>query len=152
MITVRNATIKDAVELAPRLREADVQESTRAHGTNCLLQHLMVAATGPLGTCRVAEVDGVVEAMFGARDSGDGRGIVWFVGSPVVDRHSLTMCKIGQAFVETRDFPVLFNYVDAENTAARKWLRWLGFTEKVEVLVGTGNHKFYYFEKVKDHV
>lgn len=152
MITIRNSTPEDAIALFPRIREEDVAECVKAHGSNDLMQHLVVASTGPLGSCRSVEVDGVVEAMFGAREvmREDGpAAIVWFIGTAVVDRHPITMCKIGQAFVGSLSYPRLYNYVDAANLHARKWLKWLGFTERVECHVGPEQHKFYYFEKVK---
>ncbi len=80
-------------------------------------------------------IDGVPVCMFGvaAYSILSSKGIPWMVGSTGLRSASAQkeLVRLSLPIVEFMQdqFPeMLFNLVDDRNTAAKRWLRWLGFT------------------------
>lgn len=74
-------------------------------------------------------VDGDVVAVFGDVPHSEGIGVPWLISTVHVERHArafLQVCRPEVAEMLTRS-PLLTNFVDARNTAAIRWLQWLGF-------------------------
>lgn len=75
-------------------------------------------------------VDGDVVAVFGDAPHADGFGVPWLISTVHVERHArafLRVCRPEVAEMLERS-PLLINFVDVRNTAAIRWLEWLGFT------------------------
>lgn len=75
-------------------------------------------------------VDGDVVAVFGDAPHSDGVGVPWLISTIHVERHArafLRVCRPEVAEMLTRS-AFLLNFVDVRNTAAIRWLEWLGFT------------------------
>lgn len=97
---------------------------------------------------------GVVICMFGAAPVGNSRaahaGSPWLLGSDRVAHYARPLIEDGRRYVEAlqRQYPLLFNYVDARNRLSMKWLNHLGFTLADEpVPFGINREPFYYFER-----
>lgn len=72
--------------------------------------------------------------MFGASPFSimGGMGTAWMIGSRALDRYSvqrsLLLLSVPAVEYMQAQFPrLLYNFVDARNLAAIRWLRWLGF-------------------------
>ena len=67
--------------------------------------------------------------MFGCADQGDGTGSPWLLGSdeiPDIKEHFLPQ-SLEWVKVMQKQYKVLLNYIDARNSYAFKWLKFLGF-------------------------
>jgi hypothetical protein len=77
-------------------------------------------------------VDGQPVCMFGVTPvSLLGRsGTPWMVGTRRLDRHALSLIRHSHEAVRLMRsaYDSMANVVDARNTAAIRWLRWIGFT------------------------
>lgn len=103
-------------------------------------------------------VDGVPVCMFGANPYSilSGIGCVWMIGSTglnplkvqkVLLRESLPILEILQDLFPT----LLYNFVDARNTSAIRWLKWLGFKFQPAILLGDEQIPFYPFTRARIH-
>jgi hypothetical protein len=79
-----------------------------------------------------------------------GIGAAWMIGSTGLQplrvqkallRESREMLDVLQAMFPT----MLYNFVDARNDCAIRWLKWLGFTFDDPIPMGRGKHPFFPF-------
>lgn len=146
---VRPATDDDIVRLAPRLREADRQESLATLGEPLLA--LRVSRELSTETLTVAMGTEPL-AMFGwvAEDIA---AQVWMVGSNALLANGRTRFFLHAARRWTNDlqerFPLLWNTIDARNTTHIRWLKWMGFTFIHTGLAGPLGLPFHTFVRIK---
>lgn len=153
-ITVRPARPEDAAELAPRVREADRMEIW-LHSRRDPLSALQVSLEhSPLAW---AGFDGDrLEVLWGAGPasllSDDGR--VWMIAGHGIERRAPGFLRRSVRFVAAMHelYPVLTNEVWAGNTAAIRWLKWLGFTFRDPVPLGPYGAPFIPFRSEVTHV
>ncbi len=123
-------TAEDVASILPIVRQADIDEITEALGIP-MGEALRDAITGSLNAKQIV-VDGQVVAVFGdAVFSILGSvGVPWLISTIHVEKHARAFLKVCKPEVQgmlTRHHH-LMNYVDARNTAAIRWLKWLGFS------------------------
>lgn len=127
---IRPATVFDALELAPTLRQEDASEIQAATGL-CAAEVLVegVLQSKPCFTL-VSPTTGRVAALLGVNPVEPEVGRVWLLGSGEIVSHSRQFLRNSRPITEelNRQYPVLFNYVDARNTVHIAWLKWCGFT------------------------
>lgn len=131
----------DVDRIAARLRWADRVEITRATGTDGATAlrasfdtslhayTVRTEADEPVCMVGVAETPGFPKV-----------GIIWLLGTPLVEDHPLALLRLAPKVLAEwgERFPHgLQNYVDAENSLSRRWLKLLGFVELQEVRVNT---------------
>lgn len=79
-----------------------------------------------------AKVDGRAEAMFGVTPVStlEGRGSPWLLMTPEAARHGKALVAMGRSYSVgmAKLFPVLENWVHADNVQAIAWLSRLGYT------------------------
>ena len=148
------ATIEDAKQLAPTLREEDIAEC-KAHsnidGETALVlgvQHSHLPIGIYLDNNKCISIVGVVP-----EEKKIGR--IWLLASNDLKevlsyrflKHSKGVCEL-----LNKSFPILYNYVDARNDLHIKWLKWMGFTfiNKHEQF-GYEQKPFYEFIKLCAH-
>ncbi len=134
-IQIVPATPEHAIALAPKLRQADKDEVFASGGHTP--ERALVMSVNVSDVAWTALLDGEPEIMWGASSYDYSpredhlMGIVWLLSS---DR----MYEIPGRFIEEshnyvskmfETFDTLFNYVHAENTKSRAWLRRLGFQD-----------------------
>jgi hypothetical protein len=128
-ITIRPATVQDAVELAANLRPADRAEAEGVYDD---------VIGGFAWTFRdsaeawVAEVDGGIIAAWGLVDEGSLLVPVarpWCMTTPLVERHARHFARESRRIVSHwRQWRWrLHNCVDARYQVSVRWLEWLGF-------------------------
>ncbi len=126
---VVQATLDHAADLAPRLRKADLVE-VEAFGSTPL-QSLTRALAAP-GNSYAGLVDGRVVCIFGAVSATlcSDAAVPWLLGSSEMVRHAPTFLRLNRAYMALlrSRYRLLHNFVWAGNTAAIRWLGWLGFT------------------------
>ncbi len=116
--------------IALDVRQGDVDELTEALGIP-IEQALLMGITGSLNVKKIV-VSGQVVAVFGdaVHSAVESIGVPWLISTVHVERHRrafLQVCKPEVEKMLTRHRH-LINYVDARNTLAIRWLRWLGFS------------------------
>lgn len=128
---VRKATVADAEELAPRMREADAVEVRRSAGF-APLEALVRSLLESDGRAFTLRLDGQVAAMFGLvkPDILGVVGIPWLLTSDLVERAPVAFFRAAREMVDlwSAECPTLLQFVDEEYTAARRFLARLGFT------------------------
>ncbi len=127
---VELADASKALKIADNMRQADRDEIwAAAHTTpeQAVLLSLFATPAAKIGT-----VNGEPVIIFGVGVSGTALtpvGIPWMLATDELDHHSkafLRRCK--KAMEEMKEgHALLVNWVDARNTKAIKWLKWLGF-------------------------
>ncbi len=158
-IDIVKATVHHAWKMAPHMRQADVLEC-RASGGYEPLEALDVSLR--VSTAAYAlMVGGEVACLFGVAPvpsdtilgAGD-VGIVWLLGTTVIDRHPrafLRLCRpvLRELFAY---FPVLVNAIDARYISAIRWARWLGFEVQSAVDWGFEHRPFHFITARRGHV
>lgn len=148
MIRYRTATLDDAVSLSKRLRPEDATEVSLTSGDP--LEVILVRSVTESEQAVVAEVDGLVIAVWGVRREMLVVGIPWLLCSPEVSRYSKRLVADGRSWVEriNLSYPILTNMVYSKNTSSINWLKHLGFTiGELNPEFGVGKAPFYQFYK-----
>lgn len=140
-------TADDVPAILPLVRQADIDEITEALGIP-MEEALLDAVTDSLNAKKIV-VNGQVVAVFGdATHSILGSiGIPWLISTVHVEHNArafLRVCKPEVQGMLTRHHH-LINYVDARNTAAIRWLKWLGFEFGPATPYGPKGFPFYPF-------
>ncbi|MEY9719273.1 hypothetical protein ABIA22_001763 [Sinorhizobium fredii] len=130
MLHYRRATVADAIDLAPRLREADKNEFRAFLGLEpeIVLPFDIVAGQGD--TWALVGSEGVI-GLFGVQpvDQNPLFGLVWMVTSDDLFKYRREFVKGTPQVLDMlhRKFPLLGNHIDARNTVHVRWLQRLGF-------------------------
>lgn len=127
--SVRRSVADDIVEIAPRMRQQDVDElwaSSRSTPVEALVMSLECSDFTFTGV-----INGRPECMFGLSivSHVTGHGSPWFLGTDEILNHRRDFLR---ASVQWRDMFLarasdLRNCVDDRNEVSKRWLRWLGF-------------------------
>jgi len=138
---------EDVASILPFVRQADIDEITEALGIP-MDEALHDAITGSLNAKKIV-VDGLVVAVFGdAVYSILGSvGVPWLISTIHVEKHARAFLKVCKPEVQgmlTRH-QHLMNYVDARNTSAIRWLKWLGFNFGPAIPYGARRFPFHPF-------
>lgn len=130
MIHVRRMTADDIEPIAREARQADRDEIEEGCGQtiasalalglrSSVAAHVIVWGDTPL-------------AAFGdvSYSPGAGIGIPWLISTNAIEQHPRAFLRICQPLVAQmmERHQTLVNYVDTRNTAAIRWLEWLGFS------------------------
>lgn len=156
MMSVRAAEVRDAAELAPELRHADLREIQAASGEDPLVVlERGIALSEPCYA--VLNEAGKPVALFGvvSEPSHVGVGTVWLLGSDELVRSSFSLLRSCRPWVERlqQRYEILWNCVDARNQIHIRWLKWCGFS--IVGLVesyGIEQRPFYEFSRARNSV
>jgi hypothetical protein len=154
MIKLRPALLDDAAQLAPRLREPDLQEIKANLGAEPLLMlERGIAESNPCYA--VVNKEDKPLALFGVvPDTGDADvGLVWLLASDELARYPFFVLRNTRRWIDElqQQYRVLWNHIDARNELHIRWLQWSGFTllRRVENF-GVEQRPFYEFERVRE--
>ncbi|MBN9564869.1 MAG: hypothetical protein J0G29_02055 [Alphaproteobacteria bacterium] len=138
-LKVVKATKKHAIELAPNLKQADLEEIAAASGRDCLdsaptgllIQSIAISKIAYSMIYQNKDGSKEVIALGGVapHPTDPQIGIPWAFTSDKVRTYPKNfMVKARQALNEfCAHFPTLTNYVYSQNTTAIRWLKELGF-------------------------
>lgn len=125
---IRPAVADDIPAIAANARAADVQEMAVLGLTveRALQGGMQVSDWSYTGL-----VDDVPVCMFGVapRSVLTGEGIPWMLGTNGLEPAQVPFLRLCRPVVTAMQaaYPRLANVIDARNTVAMRWLRWLGF-------------------------
>ena len=149
----RKSTFQDCRDMAPYMREQDANEVMASSGATPL-RALQAGynSSASSGCFTIIHEDGSIVGMFGVADCGHFAS-PWLLGTDKLTETKRVMLPVAATWVEglLDQYPLLLNYVDAENTVSKKWLKSLGF--KFIKLIddyGVGKKPFYQFVRIKD--
>lgn len=154
MIVIHPSCTADADLLSPFLRLADIAEVRASSGLSPkdALLHGM-AYSDP---CYTGFVDDAPIMIFGVCPEDNPMiGRVWLLGSDGIVAHKYDFLRKSKWWLEHfhKQFPVLYNYIDARNTYHIKWLQWLGFSFIREYPdYGVEKRLFYQFVRINSNV
>jgi len=141
------ATKEHALMLAGEMREADVDElwaGLRLKPLNAVLHSLEVTRNPRAGLA-----DGKVMVMFGVAQHTHLTltGYPWLLSSRGIHKHAKQFLKQTRFFLEEmkEEFDLLENFVDARNTQAIRWMKWMGFQIEDPVPWGVDQLPFHRF-------
>lgn len=152
MAYYRASTVEDCYELAPKLREADARE-VMASGGFTPLDALVESFKLSEETNSIIHNDEVI-GMFGCGScEHTGGGVPWMLASDKITDISRQFLRESRKWIEKvqDEYPLLYNYVSAENEIAITWLSFLGFKfiREVEDYMG-GGLTFIEFVRIKN--
>lgn len=145
-------TIPDDIALlAPKLREIDVKEIEAMTGEDPetgLRESFKVS----LECNSIFADDGEIVGMFGVVDAAPDLGVPWLLASPRLPEIAKVFMAGAEDWVKKiqGQFPVLANYVMADNEVAIRWLKRLGFVMMQKIPIGRNGEEFLEFARVKD--
>jgi ribosomal protein S18 acetylase RimI-like enzyme len=146
-VRVTRAKLSDIVDLYPRLRLVDYDEVRAASGPS--VASALVSGFEFSDECWAARSEeGKLLAVWGIVPSSEG-GIIWLLGTDELDRHRGALFRLAREYVAKMlsTYGRLYNYVDARNAKAIRWLNRLGFTIHLAEPRGYENLPFHLFEK-----
>ena len=134
---VRPATIKDALQLAPKVRIAD-REEIRASDGKSPLEALVVpfSVDKSKNYTIVGNLNEGVIGMFGACPTKDpAYGVAWLISSEDLFKHTKQFMKECPYWISQmgNGYEYLYNWIDRRNWKSMKWLQFLGFEPKDEM-------------------
>ena len=134
---VRQAVLKDVLELAPKIRKSD-REEIRASNNSTPLKALVEAFT--IENNKIYSIvkteDNSVIGMFGSAPSADpDYGVAWMLSSEDLFKHTKQFIKECPHWINEMGvgYKYLYNFVDKRNWKALKWLQYLKFEPKTEI-------------------
>ena len=129
MIHVRRMTADDIEPIARDARQADRDEIEEGCGQT-IASALALGLRSSVAAHVIAWGDTPL-AAFGdvSYSPGAGIGIPWLISTNAIEQHPRAFLRICQPLVAQmmERHQTLVNYVDTRNTAAIRWLEWLGF-------------------------
>jgi hypothetical protein len=127
-LELRYALPEDVAAIAADARQADVDEFAALGATPTMAMEVGMKASDWSGT---ALFDGVPVCMFGVEPVSiiTGLGTPWLVTTNRLMQHERQFIRHCRPVVDAmqRSYPRLSNLVADDNTAAKRWLRWMGF-------------------------
>lgn len=148
MLTVRRATPEDAVDLAKRLRKADLNE-IQALGISNPEESLMRGLNGSDNCFVAVDEQDRPHIIFGTTPSDEHfLGYVWMMASDGLKENWIQVLRETRPWIDRikGHYRVMANAVHAENKVHIKWLRWAGFTFLREYTFN--GHRFYEFAQL----
>lgn len=143
MVRLRPTLPGDSWLIRSDLREVEVLElSALGHTCEACL------TLGPLHCdAQTVFIGDEMAGMVGVMRYEDGN-VLWGVFTTAIDRHPLAFIRASRRYVESLDC-VVTNYVDARNTRAVDWFRWLGFEVSAPESYGLNGELFHKFTSAK---
>jgi hypothetical protein len=150
----RPATLHDARDLAPRLREADRAEVKAACGLSPLFALPALVAEGrEVYAAGVDPYTQRAEIIFGIDPIDDQVAVIWMLSSDVIYDYPVEFTVNSKRIIDKFHgrFEVLTNFIDARNERHIKWLEWLGFKMLRQFPYGAESRPFLEFVSYRPH-
>lgn len=142
------AKLYHKVYLAENMCQRDRDECWAAgHKTplQAITESLAASPNAQVGLCR-----GRVVCMYGVAEISilSNIGIPWLLGTDEIEKHSKYFLRQNRYYMKQvkKRYAFLFNFVDARNIVAIRWLKWLGFRIHDAQNFGPDDMPFHRFE------
>lgn len=145
---VRDSQISDVFNLAQDMREADKKEVWRSHHRKP--EEALLTGFSNSVLCLTIERNEKPIGMFGIVPMTlMGRyATIWMLASPELEDIQRTFVKYSRYFIKMflNYYPILLNWVDADNHQSKKWLKWCGAEFGPVAPYGEEQCPFQYFQ------
>lgn len=146
-VVVRPVEPGDIEILAANMRQADIDEvGACGHSPIEALEYSVKASMH----CWTATGDGELACMFGVTPISmlGGIGCPWMLGTELITQNAGAFIRHSRSYIQEmlQAYPHLFNFVDARNAKAIRWLKRAGFTLHDPVPHGPYGMLFHPFE------
>lgn len=139
-IDIRPATLSDVPSVANDLLEAGIADLNRAGSQPILLMGYDITHD----ECYLASTEeGKPLCMFGISNS----GCIWLHMTHEVQKYPIAFIRAAKRFIDKLERPILYNWIDIQNTNLIKFVKHLGF--KVINVVALEPKNNYHVEIVK---
>ncbi|WP_257284561.1 phage protein Gp13 family protein [Endozoicomonas sp. SESOKO1] len=150
-VQLRQATLQDAIELAGKLRQGDLNELQALGHTNideCLMSSFNVSHIAYALTLE----DELIGIQGLAKGLNDKHGAIWAMGSERTKEVPRDIVRLGFEFTNEclGHYPAVGNMVYCNNKLHIRWLKLIGYTFIREL--NYNNNNFYEFVKIKEYV
>lgn len=146
---LREATVQDAYNLAPLLRQVDIDEIDAVTGGEPL--EALLESIEHSHVCRVGLVDGEYACIYGVRRQSllSDDGLIWMLGTDILSKHWVRFLKENTEEIKdiTANTKFVENWCDIRNKITIRWLKWLGFEFDEAKPYGVKGLPFYHFWK-----
>jgi hypothetical protein len=124
---VRPASADDVEWLAPRLREADLQEIAAGTGEPAL--SVLTRGLTTSRPCLVGCVNDDPIVIFGVAPNSDNSGSIWMLATDAIVTHRRAYLSMCSSWLNTLNglYPTLLCLADARNTVHHRLIKWAGF-------------------------
>lgn len=149
MIVVHSpATIEQALSMMGRIRQADLLEHDAAVGGS--IEDSLRTGLNISTQTWAGEVDGKVICICGVApvQAMPESGAVWLISADEIERAPAQFLRLSRQVLKKMLglYPHLFNFADARNVKALRWLQWLGFSIHEPIPFGVQQLPFHLFE------
>lgn len=133
-----NLRAADLAELAAVGDDHDPHQVVRQGVDDSVYAHAIVVEGRPVAICGLAAYEGPVGEI----------GVPWMLGTAELPRHARALMRYAGPYIleMLRAYPVLLNFVHAENTRAVAWLRHMKFEVRPAAPYGPLGMPFHRFE------
>jgi hypothetical protein len=134
------------------MRQADVAELNALAITDFVERIKLSVKISTI--CRTATVNGELACIFGVTPLNLTTGIPWMLGTDIVTKHQRVLMRLCRPYIQDMllAYSHLLNYVHAENQAAKRWLKRMGFVLQPAVPYGELGSPFHRFDMRANHV
>ena len=134
---VRPATIKDALQLAPKVRIADREEIRASNGVSPLEALVTPFSIDESKNYTIVGTinEGVIGMFWACPTKDTAYGVAWLISSENLFKHTKQFMKECPYWISQmgNGYEYLYNWVDKRNWKSLKWLQFLGFEPKEEM-------------------
>lgn len=134
----------DAVQLAMRMRAADLQEVRALIGAGSVTEALRAAVELSPDVHTYRDKDMRLVFMLGCAEGDAGEGQPWMLATDLVAAYPVEMTRETKRAIRRwkARWPRFLNYVDARHTDSIRWLRKLGFKVHDPLAMGVQGEHF----------
>lgn len=146
MVDIREVQHGDAEQLVAKMRQADINE-LNALAIPDFVEAVQLSVD--LSTlCRTVRIDGEIVCIFGVTQYDEVSGAPWMLGTDLVTKNQRVLMRLCRPYIHAmlRKYPHLTNHVHAENHAAKRWLKRVGFTLQPAAPYGALGAAFHRFD------
>lgn len=147
-VTIVSSVLEDVFELAPNLRQDDINE-LKALGLTpqqSLLRGFVFSEE-----CFSVKAKGKTIGLFGVSEEGmpKGFGSIWFLGADELNQYPVTFVKEGIRYTKQlmQKYDIIINAVDTRNTSHVEWIQRIGMSLSNPLMIN--GYEFLQFYKVK---
>jgi hypothetical protein len=128
VIEIAGSQAADAGQLAPLMRQADIEEVRASSGSTPL--EALERAFAVSSLCFTAWRGDTPLAMFGVNEIAERIGVIWFLGSDAATEDPRAFARLTKYWLKAiqQEFDILTNVVDERNEIHVRWIDKMGFT------------------------
>ena len=143
-VLTRTSQTRDLAPIAARMRESDRLEVMASHGHAPYEAVKFAFSSSPV--CMTILYKNEPVAMFGVvgYPMCPGTATVWLLGTNGIYKMRKSFLRLSRRYIAEmlKEYPTLYNFVDARNRVTVRWLEWCGATFNMPIAYGVAGLPF----------